>query len=530
MTALPPSLVLLEDAHLLAVNKLPGWNTHAPAPHAGEGIYEWLRRRSPDLASLSILHRLDKETSGVLLFGKTAEANRSLTAQFTGRSITKCYHLLTRHPVPEDVVVVKSFLCRVGDRYHSRPAASGGEFAETHFRVLDRSSRGTLLEARPLTGRTHQIRVHAADQGWPILGDTLYGGNDGLRLCLHAESIEFEHPESGGRICLKTEPHFDRPAPEALRSGCIVPAETNAFRLIHGASDDLPGLYVDRWDAWLLAQAGRDLSVAELEWLEQLMQATGARGVYFKSLDRQVRRTAQEDASPRLVLGTGTDEVTIRENGMQYRISFQEGYSVGLFLDQRENRRRFLSGYVAPGCFMPGTGTRRLLNAFAYTCGFSVCAAQAGWVTTSLDLSRKYLDWGRQNFALNDLDLAGHDFIFGDAMDWMRRLARKGRRFEAIVLDPPTFSQSRERGVFRAETDFGDLVAMSLPLLEREGWLLASCNAARWDPEDFVTSVRSAVQQGGRKVLQEVYIPQPPDFPISRGEPAYLKTLWLQIR
>ena len=80
-----------------------------------------------------------------------------------------------------------------------------------------------------------------------------------------------------------------------------------------------------------------------------------------------------------------------------------------------------------------------------------MCAAKAGVKTTSLDLSKKYLEWGKRNFVLNDLDPAQHDFIYGDAFDWMRRLGKKNRAFDIIVLDPPTFSQSKERGVFRVE-------------------------------------------------------------------------------
>ena len=83
--------VIFEDEHLLVVHKPAGWNTHAPGPHAGEGIYDWLRHREPRWATLAILHRLDKETSGVLVFGKTPAANRSLTEQFTERRVRKKY-------------------------------------------------------------------------------------------------------------------------------------------------------------------------------------------------------------------------------------------------------------------------------------------------------------------------------------------------------------------------------------------------------------------------------------------------------
>src|SRR5436190_16643205 len=124
-----------------------------------------------------------------------------------------------------------------------------------------------------------------------------------------------------------------------------------------------------------------------------------------------------------------------------------------------------------------------MLNALAYTCGFSVAAAKAGVRTTSLDLSKKYLEWGKRNFALNQIDLAGHDFIYGDAFDWMRRFSKKNRAFDAVVLDPPTFSQSKESGTWQAEKNYGQLVAAALPLLKRGGVLFASTNAAKLTPK-----------------------------------------------
>jgi 23S rRNA (cytosine1962-C5)-methyltransferase len=170
-----------------------------------------------------------------------------------------------------------------------------------------------------------------------------------------------------------------------------------------------------------------------------------------------------------------------------------------------------------------------VLNTFAYTCGFSVCAASAGARVTSLDLSKKYLDWGKRNFALNGLDPAAHDFIYGDAFDWLQRFGRKGRAFDAIILDPPTFSQSKQRGVFRAEKDFARLAALALPLLKPGGLLLASANATTLAPEDFLKTIDSAASAAQRRIVQRHYVPQPPDFPLSRGEPAYLKTVWLRV-
>ena len=111
----------------------------------------------------------------------------------------------------------------------------------------------------------------------------------------------------------------------------------------------------------------------------------------------------------------------------------------------------------------------------------------------------------------------------------MRRLAKKGRAFDVIILDPPTFSRSKESGTWQAEKHFGKVVDAALPLLKPNGILFASTNAAKLEPENFLASIHEAVNQQRRKSLQEHYVPQPPDFPISREEPAYLKTVWMRV-
>jgi 23S rRNA (cytosine1962-C5)-methyltransferase len=216
---------------------------------------------------------------------------------------------------------------------------------------------------------------------------------------------------------------------------------------------------------------------------------------------------------------------------VRFEMSFSEGYSTGLFLDQRDNRRRFLVNHVAAGfpLFERGPAGAEVLNAFAYTCGFSVCAAKAGTRVTSLDLSKKYLEWGRRNFLLNELDPAAHDFIYGDVFEWFRRLAKKDRLFDAIVLDPPTFSQSKEHGSFRVEKDYGKLVAAALPLLKPGAVLLASTNTAHLEPHRFLAMVTGAIEAARRRVVRQHYVPQPPDFPVSKAQPAYLKTAWLRV-
>jgi len=228
-----PPCIIFEDEHVLVVNKPAGLNTHAPSPYAGEGIYDWLRHREPRWAKLAIIHRLDKETSGVMVFGKTPLANRALTEQFANRQVHKKYLLLTDRAMKGNEFVAKSNIARAGERYVS---GTQGELAETRFKKVAADVRGLILnskslephvdsyevvEAEPLTGRTHQIRVHAAENGFPILGDALYGGSAFARVCLHAAEIAFKHPATGELLTFAAPANFAEDASSGLTTVAV---------------------------------------------------------------------------------------------------------------------------------------------------------------------------------------------------------------------------------------------------------------------------------------------------------------------
>src|ERR1041385_8586268 len=112
-----PPCVVHEDEHILVVNKPAGLNAHSPSPYAGEGIYEWLRNREPRWSDLAIIHRLDKATSGLIVFAKTKLANKSLTEQFTNRQVYKRYIFLSNAKASENEFTLRSGLVRSGERY-----------------------------------------------------------------------------------------------------------------------------------------------------------------------------------------------------------------------------------------------------------------------------------------------------------------------------------------------------------------------------------------------------------------------------
>ena len=204
-------------------------------------------------------------------------------------------------------------------------------------------------------------------------------------------------------------------------------------------------------------QSPRPLTGPQIDAAKEWKNKLNLNGVYYKQLNRQVQASTKKNASPRLVMGLeAPDTFQVQESGITFRLSLNEGYSTGLFLDMRENRQRILDNRIEPGfpVFESATAHSTVRNCFSYTCAFSVCAARAGAATPSLDLSHKYLEWGQDNMRLNGIDPGHHDFIYGDALDWMKRLAKRGVTADLAILDPPTFSRSKKSGPFQAKRDY----------------------------------------------------------------------------
>lgn len=285
------------------------------------------------------------------------------------------------------------------------------------------------------------------------------------------------------------------------RRGGILNDANDAVRLIDGAGDGLDGVVLETYAGhWLLSTLGDRIPPHLMEWLRGQPA-----GCYWKRLDQHQKE------SPSHLTGPVIDEpFLILENDIRYEISFQSGYSQGIFLDQRDNRAEVRS-MMKPGL--------RLLNTFAYTGAFSVAAAMAGAETTTLDLSQPYLDWAKRNFSHNGLDPAAHHYCKGDTFHWLRRFAKQGRRFDAIVLDPPTFSRDEKGKVFRVENDFGELAALAAQVLAPDGWMLCCTNFRRMTPWEFE---RQLLEKLPRR-MRARHSKMPVDF---TDEP-YLKSVWL---
>ena len=204
--------ILYEDDYLLVINKPEGMLS-VPGKGDADSVYQRLSILYPEATGPIIVHRLDMATSGLLLAAKTKEAHQDLQAQFKNRTIQKRYIALLEGEVPQDEGEIRLPLCPDPlDRPRQIVSEEFGKPALTHYRVLERTSGKTLIAFYPQTGRTHQLRVHAAHPlglHCPILGDELYG-RKAERLYLHAEYLAFTHPITSERIEIQKSPAFPR--------------------------------------------------------------------------------------------------------------------------------------------------------------------------------------------------------------------------------------------------------------------------------------------------------------------------------
>ena len=286
--------------------------------------------------------------------------------------------------------------------------------------------------------------------------------------------------------------------------------QTSAHRLFTSSN-----VWVERLGRDVLisfkTDAARD---AALSGLREWETSTGfeSERVFSRFLPRQ----NAERVAPVLMAGdpNASLHTVVTERGVRYGIDFGAGYSAGLFIDQRANR-----------AFVRQRAPKRLLNTFAYTCSFSVVAALAGAETVSIDLSKKSLDRGRENFELNSLPLEGHRFLADDVLDVLPRLERRGEKFDMILLDPPTFSRGNRGRRWQVEEQIEDLLRAALELAAPGAFILISTNCTKLNRRALEHAARFALKTARRGGDSHHELPLP-DFPEGEGA----QTLWLHSR
>ncbi|WP_303720746.1 class I SAM-dependent rRNA methyltransferase [Malonomonas rubra] len=306
---------------------------------------------------------------------------------------------------------------------------------------------------------------------------------------------------------------------ENLRQNALL-EETDAYRLINGEGDGLPGLTVDRYGSYLMLQLYSQAWDAHLPALTKaLQQVYEPQGIYRKLRPQETRqleaKTRNKEYSKLIAGQAAPVPLMVRENGLDYLVDLREGLNTGLFPDQRRNRRELMAR---------ATG-KRVLNLFAFTGAFSVAAAAAGAKqVTSVDVSQKYLEVARENFSLNRINPKRHNFIVGDVFAEVKKLREQRQTFDIILFDPPSFSTTK-KSRFSTHGGTAKLVTETLPLLVAGGLLISSSNHQKVSMEEYLKELRRGALQAGEDLRTIFTSGQPEDFPcsVSFPEGRYLK-------
>lgn len=539
------SRILFHDQDLIAVDKPFGVSTHAPEPHykddARSRLAAFLKAQGAD-TYLGIHQRLDKDTSGVLVFTRRKEANRDVAQAFEQRHVDKTYvACVTGYKGPSQGVLEHKIAPGEGGAMRALPMRSKvGQHAVTRYRVVERRSDRVLLELVPETGRTHQIRAQLAAIGAPIAGDVLYGGQPFRRMLLHASSLAL--PKALGKKVFRAEAPSvfgawmrgesegvprEAKAIEALmreaaslRYGLFVDGHTTAFRVVNGAGDGLPGVDVDVYGDHLVVALSGDEALEAREPVLDAAHALGAAGVYLKVRPKHasvIVDPKRDDVAPKEPVrgGPAPEGMTILELGLPYRVRLGEGLSTGIFLDQRENRGRVRA--LAKGA--------KVLNLFAYTGAFTVAAVAGGAkASVTVDVSAGACAWAEENLAAIGADRDKHVVVAADALTWLDQAAKGEDRYDLALCDPPSFATTKKTR-FSAESDYRMLAAKVIRLLAPGGRLLASTNHRGIPRQKFRRFLHEAARDAGRVVTQMKDLPDPEDFPPVPGRPSHLTSV-----
>lgn len=478
--------VVFRDADLLVVDKPQGWLTHPDQASGRPAITAWIDQ------PVGVHHRLDVDTTGVLVLSLSKQGAAVLQEAFERRQATKRYLAVCDSPPPASSGEVDAPVPGAP----TRPAS-------TRYEVTRTSVHGVVITAWPTTGRRHQVRAHLASLGCPIRGDARFGDaidRRAPRTLLHCAEIRL--PDGRG---------WEAPPPpdmalalglgsDAARAGLQADSDTTCYRERNQAADGAEGLEVDRYGPWLWIQARDAASPTAFP---------GCQGVY--RIDARVDRSGGAQSPPDLVSGVAAPmPLEVHEHGTVYHVELGTRLSTGIFLDQRPQR-----AWLARQA-----GGMRVLNTFAHAGGFSIAAARAGAETLSLDLSRAWLERIPPQLEANGVSPAGHDQIYGDVFSWLPRLAKRGEKFDLVILDPPSTSVGKRKKRWQVDQDYPSLVSMAAPLVAPGGRLWTATNHRRTLPRSFARLASRGLPPG---VVLERVCPPAVDFPVLG--PAPVKTL-----
>ncbi len=295
---------------------------------------------------------------------------------------------------------------------------------------------------------------------------------------------------------------------------------TSAFRVFNGEGDGIGGLTVDYFAGfYLINWYSEGIYQFKNEVVAALTKHTDYRGIYEKKRFATDGKYVDDDD---FVTGErGEFPIIVQENGVNIAVYLNEGAMVGVFLDQREVRKTIRDRYA---------NGKTVLNTFSYTGAFSIFAALGGAMkTTSVDLANRSLPKTIEQFALNELDYQEHEIFVEDVFKFFKRAVKKEKRFDTVILDPPSFARSKKM-TFSAAKDYKNLLKEAIAITEEKGVIVASTNHAGVSPKKFRGFVEKAFAELGLPYkINETYS-LPDDFKVhpSFKEGDYLKVLFIE--
>ncbi len=298
----------------------------------------------------------------------------------------------------------------------------------------------------------------------------------------------------------------------------LLPADgSDAYRVVHSEGDGIPGVTVDRYGEHLVVHLYSSAIEPSRDALYDALEKTWKpRAIYEQRRFRPQTGEGQREPAQLARGEVAPVELEANEGGVKFVVDVTAPLGTGLFLDLREGRKSVAN-------FAAG---RRLLNLFSYTGAFSVYGGRAGArEVVSVDVAPKAHARARRNLQANGLDESKHEFIAGDAFKVLARMAERKRQFDLIVLDPPSFGQSKERGVFSVQKDYRELVEGCLAVAAPGSLLAAVSNTLKISAEEIDRAIGDAAARSRRQVRIVERRGLPPDFPVPAGflEGQYLK-------
>ncbi len=479
----------IEGHQFVCIDKPFGFSTCAADP-LHPGMKEILEQQmQKELWRLEQFNdQNETEISGCHLFAEDPDSALWFQSLDASQSPQRKFCFLTDRSTPANNLVHSSHIEWIHNRAvsTSRPNPN----CETRFEWAGPRGDYQLWWAYARTPLPGQIRAHARDCQIPILGDVANAGTPAIRVFIHSLTADFSNLANISGDINFSAPWWTHAALANDDSDVWREIFENQQRLFQADANATLHLPHPRDEKWQLEVMGEiaifskftDAPMEEIErkCLTQWTTEFGKKAI----IKTEPNRESSSSKAERQVFESANipDSWIVNEGSLRFILKKNQGQSVGLFLDQRGNRdwvRRNSLG-------------KRVLNLFAYTGGFSLAGALGGASeVTTVDVSANYLNWAKENFALNNLDANAHRFFAMDTFEFYKFATKKNLKYDLIVCDPPTFGRSK-LGVFKIDRDFPNLINGALSLLNPRGQILFSTNFQKWDYSLWEKKLRSA--------------------------------------